>query len=598
MKSFKDQQFKDQQTEELNKKVKLDEATAGDFLLGLGAAGGLLALKKGWDKWGKGSKLAKSFAFTDKQKAKVAQDKIDKSDEKEKEKETMAKADTIGLDKDEEGNLKNQKDAQAYKDKTGKAPSGWESSPENSPGKGKVWTKDDQTKWDADAKQREADKETKAAAIKQKKIDKEKKTGQANKAQRDKRASGKTGKSSGDAGSLLKLSPAEKAARIAAAKKKRADRAGSKEEFSMFVKEELLIDLTEEDRTQLLKELVLEETMTITESNELQAIMALDDAGIKAEINRKGEVVVKKKDLKKAQKALKGSFKKGGEPKLIGEGVLEDGTTEMANQYKNDTPGQAGDDLIKVIEMQMSAAAKKKKDLWKKSAGGKKSLLKSKKRAKKVSSGAIKIDKARGRSMAKARAKGGIRNEFELGEELELNEKEKHAGWIAFYNKDKLEIKNSEADGLYDAKLLAIKHFKVPKSKQGLLAIEPAYEEFEITEALGKLDKSVIDAFYYKKEKAGTVVSTDGDTLMKNGMGGQTIAQWLKPSGKIAISAVTDVKSTESILKYMKKSIPKGNFDKKSYKSFFGEELQRTAYELVSEARKKAAANKPQWEQE
>ena len=85
---------------------------------------------------------------------------------------------------------------------------------------------------------------------------------------------------------------------------------------------------------------------------------------------------------------------------------------------------------------------------------------------------------------------------------------------------------------------------------------------------------------------------------MKNGMGGQTIAQWLNPSGKIAISAVTDVKSTESILKYMKKSIPKGNFDKKSYKKFFGEELQRTAYELVSEARKKSIANKPQWEQE
>jgi hypothetical protein len=63
---------------------------------------------------------------------------------------------------------------------------------------------------------------------------------------------------------------------------------------------------------------------------------------------------------------------------------------------------------------------------------------------------------------------------------------------------------------------------------------------------------------------------------MKNGMGGQTIAQWLNPSGKIAISAVTDVKSTESILKYMKKSIPKGNFDKKSYKKFFGEEVEIT----------------------
>ena len=35
--------------------------------------------------------------------------------------------------------------------------------------------------------------------------------------------------------------------------------------------------------------------MTLQESNELQAIMALDDAGIKADINKRGEVVVKKK---------------------------------------------------------------------------------------------------------------------------------------------------------------------------------------------------------------------------------------------------------------------------------------------------------------
>ena len=61
--------------------------------------------------------------------------------------------------------------------------------------------------------------------------------------------------------------------------------------------------------------------MTITESNELQAIMALGDEGIDAEINRKGQVVVKKKDLKKAKKALEKSFKKGGQPKLVGEGV-------------------------------------------------------------------------------------------------------------------------------------------------------------------------------------------------------------------------------------------------------------------------------------
>jgi len=51
------------------------------------------------------------------------------------------------------------------------------------------------------------------------------------------------------------------------------------------------------------------------------------------------------------------------------------------------------------------------------------------------------------------------------------------AGWIAFYNSKKFEIKKSEASGIYAAKQLAIKHFKVPKSKEGLLAIEPAYDE-------------------------------------------------------------------------------------------------------------------------
>jgi hypothetical protein len=142
------------------------------------------------------------------------------------------------------------------------------------------------------------------------------------------------------------------------------------------------------------------EEVEINESNELQAIMALDDAGISAEINRKGEVSVKKKDLKKAQKIVSKEFKKGGEPKLVGENIEIDRV----------------DELTDYVEMKMSAAAKKKKALWAKSAAGKKSLKKSKIRAKKVKSGAIKIDKAKGRAMAKARKKGGIRNEFELDE--------------------------------------------------------------------------------------------------------------------------------------------------------------------------------------
>ena len=81
-------------------------------------------------------------------------------------------------------------------------------------------------------------------------------------------------------------------------------------------------------------------------------------------------------------------------------------------------------------------------------------------------------------------------------------------------------------------------------------------EEVILNEALKPIDKSVIDAFYYKKEKEGKIVSTDGDTLTKMGIGGQQIAKWV--GRKIKITAVSDVKSTEAILKYIKKSIPSG----------------------------------------
>lgn len=58
-----------------------------------------------------------------------------------------------------------------------------------------------------------------------------------------------------------------------------------------------------------------------------------------------------------------------------------------------------------------------------------------------------------------------------------LNEKEEMAGWIAIYNRKELEIDKSEADSIYAAKQIAIKKLKVPKSKQGLLAISPAYND-------------------------------------------------------------------------------------------------------------------------
>ncbi len=54
---------------------------------------------------------------------------------------------------------------------------------------------------------------------------------------------------------------------------------------------------------------------------------------------------------------------------------------------------------------------------------------------------------------------------------------EQFAGWLAFYNGKKLKIRKDQANDLYGAKLKAIKHFNVPKSKQGVLAIKPAYAE-------------------------------------------------------------------------------------------------------------------------
>jgi len=58
-----------------------------------------------------------------------------------------------------------------------------------------------------------------------------------------------------------------------------------------------------------------------------------------------------------------------------------------------------------------------------------------------------------------------------------INEAKKFAGWIAIHGGKKLEIKKSEAKDLYAAKQLAIKKLNVPKSKQGLLAIDVAYED-------------------------------------------------------------------------------------------------------------------------
>ena len=368
MKSFKNYSENDEILEETPKEAVDEAATMGDLVLGLGAVGALWALKKGWDKFGKGGKLARTLAITQKGKAQVAKDaeekrkgKVDdasailndpKAKQKDKDKaqktldkhQTSAEKDKAIVDKDKEA--KDKKDTataakeigtKAAQDKFDQSrkkygadaqpPKGFSLDPEDKSGKTVIPT--------ADAKRiklkgKDLDRKITAKGPKPKKNPNQEKPKHGGK---------KGGFRHGQAGTSKKSQ--KKAARKAMIKK--ATGSESFIPYCMSVLSDLTEDFTKEDRTQLLEELVLEETMTLQESEELQAIMALDDAKIKADINRKGQVVVKKKDLKKAEKILKKEFSgrmKTLMPKLVGEEVLEDGTDAMVNQYKNDTPGQ------------------------------------------------------------------------------------------------------------------------------------------------------------------------------------------------------------------------------------------------------------------
>tara|TARA_R100000951_G_scaffold4792_1_gene5480 strand:- start:3144 stop:3980 length:837 start_codon:yes stop_codon:yes gene_type:complete len=79
----------------------------------------------------------------------------------------------------------------------------------------------------------------------------------------------------------------------------------------------------------------------------------------------------------------------------------------------------------------------------------------------------------------------------DLGEYTLVEASEDFAGWVAIYNNNRIEIDKSEADGIYQAKQIAIKKLKVPKSKVGLLAIAPGYNESMYEAKEDKLYKSI-----------------------------------------------------------------------------------------------------------
>ena len=345
---LKDKKLKKDLNEKKDEKLEEDLT---DILWAAGAGAGLFAIGKAWDKWGTevvaslpfASDSAKAAAIDKKKEQKdkkievqkkLADDpnssaKVKRKAEKELDKllDPVAKAeratekgekkkgDTEKIEKgklatgeyktDDAGIIDNQGDAQKYRDATGSAPEDWATSDGKydkeggaapKPEKGIVWSKDEEEKWKDDEDKRKEKEKEKQDAEKEKK-------GQ---------------------GGDTETEPADTSRTTGTSTAPRRT-----------------IGTSHRPRGK----------MTITESNELQAIMALDDAGIKAEINRKGQVVIKKKDKKKAHRALEKSFTKGGWPSL----KLED--VELDESEANDRRNAA-------INVGIGLRTYLKKDKW------------------------------------------------------------------------------------------------------------------------------------------------------------------------------------------------------------------------------------------
>ena len=114
----------------------------------------------------------------------------------------------------------------------------------------------------------------------------------------------------------------------------------------------------------------LSENKTIEESQELQAMMALDDAGIEAVIDKKGQIVIDKKDKKNAEKALKKSFRKGGVPEIQYEEVELDEAVnlkKLKKEYEDneDRNNHTGNYLLLAKAFGSSSDVKKVQEIMK-----------------------------------------------------------------------------------------------------------------------------------------------------------------------------------------------------------------------------------------
>ena len=115
-----------------------------------------------------------------------------------------------------------------------------------------------------------------------------------------------------------------------------------------------------------------------------------------------------------------------------------------------------------------------------------------------------------------------------------------------------MEIKPKKGviDSLNDAKQAAIKHFKVPKSKQGLLAIEPAHEEVDLDEKGTAYPATVDTLRKIVKDKQHQTVMFDKGNAMVDLFSASAMVQVydaLKPATKKKFEAM--IKSKEGFMK-------------------------------------------------
>ena len=73
--------------------------------------------------------------------------------------------------------------------------------------------------------------------------------------------------------------------------------------------------------------------------------------------------------------------------------------------------------------------------------------------------------------------------------------------------------------------------------------------------SLSKAEKGVIDSFYMREHKTGKILYTDGNVLVKTGMGGKEVAKWVH--GKIHVLLLQQEGPLDKkIITYLKKAVP------------------------------------------